>query len=165
MCGFYAVVPVALRQRAFHICSPIFRGIAWAIKMNSGLLPHPLTLILKISLKEHIPVLTKKKKQSNNNKKICMKYLTSGGGGGPAHDIMCWVAFPLQTAALLREWNFLGRLCRGTTGSWHSSGGHLVWSGFYLQGRKKSLVLQELPVPDWAHACISKALSREYILI
>lgn len=69
MCVFYARVPVALRQRAFQICSPIFRGISWAIKMNSGILPHPLTLILKISLKEHIPVLTEKKKQNNNNKK------------------------------------------------------------------------------------------------
>lgn len=147
MCGFYAVVPVALRQRAFHICSPIFRGIAWAIKMNSGLLPHPLTLILKISLKEHIPVLTKKKKQSNNNKKICMKYLTSGGGGGPAHDIMCWVAFPLQTAALLREWNFLGRLCRGTTGSWHSSGGQSGMEWLLPTGQEKELGLAGVASP------------------
>lgn len=62
--------------------------------MNSGILPHPLTLILKISLKEHIPVLTKKKKQNNSDKKICMKYLTSGGGGGPAHDIYVLSCLP-----------------------------------------------------------------------
>lgn len=147
MCVFYAGVPVALRQRAFQICSPIFRGIAWAIKMNSGILPHPLTLILKISLKEHIPVLTKKKETEQQRQKNLheISHFRGRRRTSPWHLCAELSSHPRQLHSLENGIFWAGcaeeQLVPGIAVE-----DSLVWSGFYLYGRKKSVVLQELPV-------------------
>lgn len=115
--------------------------------MNSGILPLPLTLILKISLKEHIPVLAKKKKQNNNNKKFAWNISLQGE---EEDQPSTWRAELLSHPRQLHSKNGIfwagcaeERLVPGTAVE-----DSLIQSGFYLKGRKKrrSLVLQELPV-------------------
>lgn len=62
------------------------------------------SVILRISLKEHIPVLIIKKS---------MKYPTKGGGGA---DLKLCV--DPRHAALLGDRCFVGKLCRRLAGDW-----------------------------------------------
>lgn len=103
--------------------------------MNSGILPLPLTLILKISLKEHIPVLTKKtpvKQNHDNNKKFAWNISLQGE---EEDQPSTWHAELLSHPRQLHSFEN-GIFWAGCAEQWLVPGtvveDSLIWSGFYL---------------------------------
>lgn len=137
MCVFYARVLVALRWRAFQICSPIFRGISWAIKMNSGILPLPLTLILKISLKEHIPVLTKNETEQQKKNLHEISHFRGRRRTSPRHYVLS--CFPTPASCTPLRMAFLGQAVE-RNGWFLAQRWRTVWCGVaftYRAGKTK----------------------------
>lgn len=115
--------PCSIEAKKLFKSVPLFSGVYHGpLRWILGSCPFPSPLILKISLKEHIPVLTKKETEQKKEKLHEIAHFRG------RLEIMCWVAFPPQTHCTPLRLTFCGQAVERTGWvlmQWRSE----VWCG------------------------------------